>query len=576
LNNLDQKEVCEEENKSCYPNRRYRTYDGSCNNLEKTWWGMANKPYKRLLNNKYDDGLCEPRTKSAIPGKNLPGARLLSMNIYQPNHIDATASVLLEFFGQFITHELSALAISKNAKGEEIVCGCNFKSVTVCQACFNIPVPSNDFFNRNCIPFTRAASSATVFKCASTVREQFNKLSSWIDGGAIYGSSKQIADGLRTFQDGQLLTAKDPHGFTILPYKDGKTSSCPKECFKTGETRAEENAFLTGFHTLWLREHNRIASDLKSVNPRWNDERLYQETRRIVIAELNHIVYNEYLPILLGDQIARTYDLYPKKKGYAQSYDPNIYPAIINEFAGAAFRLHFMIYDEGCKTDINLQEFGCKNIGAFIDNSTEVHSSTEDLIRSTLTVEMQASYPQMDTSINDNMFRNRTSMGSINVQRGRDLGLRPYNDYRVECGLPRASSFDDLSNFRSETISLLKTLYAHVDDIDLFVGGSSEIPLEDGFLGATFSCIIAKQFSELKRADRFYYEYGFDSNIRFSSAQLDELRKVSMRQVLCDNVELFKIQEQPFILHDEENPTFNPYVGCSKRTVKSLNQWKAN
>ena len=115
-----------------------------------------------------------------------------------------------------------------------------------------------------------------------------------------------------------------------------------------------------------------------------------------------------------------------------------------------------------------------------------------------------------------------------------------------------------------------------MDDIDLFVGGSSEIPLEDGFLGITFSCIIAKQFSELKRADRFYYEYGSDSNIRFSLDQLNELRKVSMRQVLCDNVELQKIQEQPFILHDEENPSSNPYVKCIKRTSQSLSACKTN
>jgi peroxidase len=200
INNTDQLEICEEENKLCNEERRYRTYDGSCNNLEKTWWGMVNKPYKRLLNSKYDDGKCEPRTKSVIPGQNLPGARLLSMNIYKPNHIDARASVLLEFFGQFITHEMSNLAISANSKGEKIVCGCNYKNTTECQPCFNIPVPSNDFLNRNCIPFTRAATSTAVFKCASNIREQYNELSSWIDGGAIYGNSKTIADSLRIFR----------------------------------------------------------------------------------------------------------------------------------------------------------------------------------------------------------------------------------------------------------------------------------------------------------------------------------------------------------------------------------------
>lgn len=51
---------------------------------------------------------------------------------------------------------------------------------------------------------------------------------------------------------------------------------------------------------VWMREHNRVTDFLIKINPHWEDERLYQETRRVVIAEMQHVVYNEFLPLLLG------------------------------------------------------------------------------------------------------------------------------------------------------------------------------------------------------------------------------------------------------------------------------------
>ena len=77
-----------------------------------------------------------------------------------------------------------------------------------------------------------------------------------------------------------------------------------------GDTRTNEQYLLITFHTLFLREHNHIARQLARINPSWDDEKLYNEARRINIAEYQHITYAEYLPNVLGrSHIKRSYFL---------------------------------------------------------------------------------------------------------------------------------------------------------------------------------------------------------------------------------------------------------------------------
>ena len=64
--------------------------------------------------------------------------------------------------------------------------------------------------------------------------------------------------------------------------------------------RVTENTALVIMHTIWLWQHNCLATQLAQLNPCWDDEKLYQEARKIVGAMMQVITYKEYLPLLFG------------------------------------------------------------------------------------------------------------------------------------------------------------------------------------------------------------------------------------------------------------------------------------
>ena len=62
--------------------------------------------------------------------------------------------------------------------------------------------------------------------------------------------------------------------------------------------------------------------------------------------EWQHIVYNEWLPVVLGPKFMADYGINPLSEGFSNSYNPTLDPRITNAFAAAAFRIgHTMISD---------------------------------------------------------------------------------------------------------------------------------------------------------------------------------------------------------------------------------------
>ena len=74
-----------------------------------------------------------------------------------------------------------------------------------------------------------------------------------------------------------------------------------------------------------------------------------------------------------------------------------------------------------------------------------------------------------------------------------------FTSWRQLCGLKKPNNFEELREiFHNESnVNDFESVYRHVDDIDLFVGGLAEKPQPGAYIGPTFGCILAKQFERV-------------------------------------------------------------------------------
>ena len=199
-------------------------------------------------------------------------------------------------------------------------------------------MPPNDTgINQQCINFVRSSPSFPTLDCNmknNNYREQLNLLSSYLDGSQIYGLNTTRSNWLRKKSNGQLRTSKGIKGtgrdYLPLNFDGGKLSDqCSLTnpsilCFVAGESRTSENLGLTAMQTLFMREHNRIAFQLAGVNNNWSDDQLYNEARRILLGMYQHIIYNQFIPSVIGNNpnYPALYSL--PLNNYFTGYDPTV------------------------------------------------------------------------------------------------------------------------------------------------------------------------------------------------------------------------------------------------------------
>jgi hypothetical protein len=293
----------------------YRTFDGTNNNLGSTKkaWGSANIPLAREIPAVYGPN-------NSLNGTSRPSPRAISnLVVDEPVTIFNARglSTVTYLWGQFLDHDITLTPTGTTEPAP-------------------IPLPSDEELFTEPIQFLRSA----VFPGTgvTTPREQFNLNTCWIDASVVYGSDPARAKWLRTFRGGKLKTSSG----NLLPWNtttgeksaaiDPNAPSMANDAGKTiktfvaGDVRASEHPVLASFHTLFVREHNRICDMLIARGQR-DDEKNYQAARKIVGALIQQVTYNEFLPAL-GITL-RSY----------RGYNSNVRPDLTNIFATAAFRL---------------------------------------------------------------------------------------------------------------------------------------------------------------------------------------------------------------------------------------------
>jgi hypothetical protein len=511
--------------------RSSRPFDGSRNSLSDPEMNAADTALRRLLPNGYHDGL------DSIAGQTRPWPRTVSNIVFaqsgsRPNTVGATDFVWQ--WGQFIDHDIDLSDGTDPPESYPIV----------------MPDDDNFFPAGTGIDFNRSIH----LHDSNGVRQQINEISGWIDASMVYGSDKERALALRTM-DGTGRLKVDPGNMLPRNVNGLANAGGPNpQLFLAGDVRSNEQVALAAMHTLFVREHNRLADlflaeanrrdsadDRGGSRPgklyRYEDERgnvvysdrppagqtgvvarardgndatksrvagddIYERARAIVAAEIQHITYNEFLPVLLG----------PRAVGRYSGYRPGTDARVANEFSTAAYRIgHSMLSATLLRLDADGEVVAAGNLAlrdAFFAPHILRRHGIEPLLRGLARQLCQ----QIDAYVIDdvrNFLFGDPGLGgldlvSLNIQRGRDHGMPDYNSARIALGLSPVTTFAEISG-DPETVARLRRAYRDVNDIDLWVGGVAEDPYAGGMLGELFHTIVKRQFLALRDGDRFWY-----------------------------------------------------------------------
>jgi len=486
--------------------------------------GAAETPLLRVAPADYpDDGSGDdiytgpnPRTISNIVVAQpafLPNARGLSDMIWA--------------FGQFLDHDID-LTFTSAANGTA-----------------DIPIEGGDPLGPTPI-FVNRSDFDPGTGTPGVPRQQVNSITAFIDASNVYGSDPIRAAALRTYEGGRLKTSAGG----LLPFNVDGLPNAPAPSpgfFLAGDFRANEQVGLTAMHTLFVREHNRLADRIAQVFPHADDEQIYQLARKIVGAELQIITYNEFLPALLGPYA-------PSLSDYT-GWDAGINPSIANEFSTALFRVgHTMLSPDLLLADKS-GVFGALPLRDAFFNPDFLANNPQNvdyLLKGFTQQQAQEIDSYLVDDVRNFLFgppgAGGLDLASLNIQRGRDHGLPPYNGLRAAYGLEPADDFGDISS-NPDVADALAVVYDSPDEVDPWVGALAEDHLAGASVGPLIAVGLIDQFLRLRDGDPFFFLNDPDlAHARIRT--IIDLRDLRLCQVIRWNTGISKLPKNVFFVEE--------------------------
>ncbi|MET9959521.1 peroxidase family protein [Streptomyces sp. NPDC006326] len=506
-----------------------RSVSGYGNNLQHPPRGATGSAFLRRAPVGYEDGV------SAPAGAGRPSARVVSNIVCRQEAGTLNAQRLTDLtwmWGQFLNHDVNLVAAADPLET------------------FGIPVPADDtaFPPGSQIPLTRSAYDPSTGTGPHNPRQQIDSSNSYLDGSQVYGPDEGRAAALRAIQNfgpiaaytSGLKTSAGVDG-PVLPLNTAglfnQTVGPAAGFFLAGDERANTGYGLMSIHSLFVREHNRLAALIAAERPSAGAEQVYQHARKWVGALIGSITFQEFIPAILG----------PDAIGPYAGYDPHVDPTMSAEFATFGFRFghsmlspDLLIVDNGgqvlqtvphAKALLNIGIVNQYGIGpVFKGFASQIMQEVDvSVIEAMRSIQLTGA-PPLD-------------LVAVDIQRARDHGVPDYNRCREAYGLSPRRTFAELTP-DPVVQAKLSAAYGDIHLVDPLIGGLAEPHVPGTAFGPLFTAVITDQLTRTRAGDRLWFE----NDPALTPAEVAAIKRTKMSDVIKRNTQISNIQDDVFHL----------------------------